>query len=40
MRIAKTDNVRMKTRKGLSSLISESLDDFVLRTGVGSNTPR
>ena len=38
-RIAKTDNVRMKTRNGLSSLISESLNDFALRTCVGSNTP-
>jgi hypothetical protein len=30
-RIPKTDNVRMKTRNGLSSLISESLNDFALR---------
>jgi hypothetical protein len=38
-RIPRTDNARMKTRNGLSSLICESLDDFALRTCVGSNTP-
>jgi hypothetical protein len=38
-RIPKTDNARMKTRNGLSSLISESLNDFALRTHVGSNSP-
>jgi len=30
----------MKTRTGLSSLISGSRKDFALRTDVGSNTPR
>ena len=39
-RIPKTDNARMKTRNGLSSLISESLNDFALRTHVGSNSPQ
>ena len=39
-RIPRTDNARMKTRNGLSSLISESLNDFALRTHVGSNSPQ
>jgi hypothetical protein len=38
-RIPKTDKARMKTRNGLSSLISESLNDFALRAHVGSNSP-
>ena len=39
MRIPRTDNARIKTRMAYSSLTLKSLNDFALKTYVGSNTP-